>query len=174
MLKKFHKLLDEPLDWKIDGIFKRSYTLYHQNEPLAHFQQESGIFKMDGSIYLHEAKEPLFIFRPKGLFESRVDVESSDIDFEPAKLKPHRWGGGLKIDFLNGNRYSWEKSDFWNSSWALKGENEGIIAVIQANTFGTNRTLTILSDAPHPAELNLLIFAGWAQYIFELQAVGAA
>lgn len=174
MLKKFHKLLHEPLNWKSDGIFKRSYTLYHNDQPLAQIRQESGIFKSDASIYLHEAKEPLFIFQPKGIFHSRVEVESNDIDFQAAKIKPNRWGGGVTINFLNGNIYRWHRTNIWSSEWSLKSADNLEIANLKSNAFGTNRTITILSDAPAPAELNLLIFAGWVQYILELQAAAAA
>ncbi|MFK7801428.1 MAG: hypothetical protein AB8G95_07350 [Anaerolineae bacterium] len=174
MLQKFNKLLHEPLIWKMDGMFKRSYSLFHDEEPLAQFRQESGMFKMDGSIYLHEAKEPLFIFRPKGVFSTRVEVESNDIDFQAAKIKPRKWGGGIDIDFLNGNSYSWQRTNMWNGKWHLKSADGLMIAELRSNALGTSRTITIESDKPHPAELNLLIFGGWAQFIFEMQAAGAA
>lgn len=111
MQKKFSKLLYEPLVWKADGVFKSSYTLYNDEEPLAHFRQESGLFSSDASIYLHDAKEPLFIFRPKGVFNRHIDVESDDIDFEAAKIKPLKWGGGVTVDFLNGNSYIWQRTN---------------------------------------------------------------
>lgn len=58
MQPKFSKLLYEPLVWKSDGLFKSSHTLYHDDQPLAHFRQESGIFKHDASIYLGDATAP--------------------------------------------------------------------------------------------------------------------
>ncbi|MEM7335766.1 MAG: hypothetical protein AAF490_27055 [Chloroflexota bacterium] len=174
MQKKFSRLLYEPLIWRGDGIFKSSYTLYNGEEPIAHFRQESGIFKQDASIYLTGADEPLFILRPKGIFNMRIEAESSEIDFEPAKIKPHTWGGGATVDFLNGNSYVWKKIDFWNYKWLLTTADEFKIAKLELGRWGTTGTITVVSDDPAPAELNLLIFVGWAQYIFELQMAAAA
>ena len=174
MQKKFSKLLNEPLVWKSDGLFKSSYTLYDDEQPIAHFRQESGMFKSDASIYLAEADEPLFIFRPKGVINTRVDVESSDIDFEAAKLKPLKWGGGITITFLNGNEYVWKSANMWGYTWLLKTADGLKIAKLELETWGRYGTITVVSDAPAPAELNLLIFAGWTQYLFEMQAAAAA
>ena len=174
MQKKFSKLLNEPLVWKSDGLFKSSYTLYHNEQPMAHFRQESGIFRSDASIYLAEADEPLFIFRPKGVINTRVDVECSDIDFEAAKLKPLKWGGGITITFLNGNEYVWKSVNIWGHKWMLRSADDLKIAKLELATWGTHGTITVVSDAPSPAELNLLIFAGWTQYLFEMQAAAAA
>jgi hypothetical protein len=167
---KFSKLLNEPLVWKSDGLFKTSQTLYHNDEPIAHFRQEDGILKSDASIYVAGAEEPLFIFRPKGFINTRVDVESDDIDFEVAKLKPLKWGGGITITFLNGNEYLWKSANMWGHTWLLKTADDLKIAKLELETWGRYGTITIVSDAPPPAELNLLIFAGWTQYLFELQA----
>lgn len=174
MRQKFHKLLQEPLIWKSDGLFKQSYTLYHADLPIAHLRQESGIFKSDASIYWHEAKEPVFIFRPKGILNTRIDIECNDLDFAPAKLKPLRWGGGLEVHFLDGNKYIWKHSNFWNNRWVLTSSADNLeIATLQVKTWSSGGTITLLSDAPSPAELNLLLFAGWTQYIFEQQAAAA-
>lgn len=47
------------------------------------------------------------------------------------------------------------------------------IAKLELGTWGGKGTIVIESDAPAPAELNLLIFAGWVQYILEAQAAAA-
>lgn len=65
MQQKFSKLLHEPLVWRSDGLFKASYTLYHDEQPIAHFRQESGIFKSDASIYLADADERCLSFGRK-------------------------------------------------------------------------------------------------------------
>ncbi len=174
MQKKFSKLLYEPLVWRGDGFFTTATTLYYGEEPIAHFRQESGIFKQDASIYLTGAEEPLFILRPKGVFNMRVEAESNEIDFEPAKIKPHTWGGGIKVDFVSGNSYVWKHTDFWNNKWLLTTEDGFKIAKIELGKWGTTGTITVVSDDPPPAELNLLIFAGWAQYIFEMQNTAVA
>ena len=169
---KFSKLLYEPLVWRSDGLFKTSYTLFHNEQPIAYFRQDNGLFKQDASIYLPNHDEPLFVFRPKGIINTRVDVESSDIDFEVAKLKPLKWGGGFKIDFLNGNQYFWKSINVWGHKWKLQTADGIKLARLELSTWGTHGTITVLSDAPSPAELRLLIFAGWAQFIFDAQAAG--
>ncbi len=47
------------------------------------------------------------------------------------------------------------------------------LAKLELSIWGTQGTITVVSDAPAPAELNLLIFVGWAQYLFEAQAAAA-
>ena len=104
----------------------------------------------------------------------RVEAESDEIDFEPAKIKPHTWGGGIKVDFVSGNSYIWKHTDFWNNKWLLTTEDGFKIAKLELGRWGTTGTITVVSDDPPPAELNLLIFAGWAQYIFEMQNTAVA
>ena len=171
MQPKFSKLLHEPLVWKSDGLFKHSCTLYHDEQPIAYFRQEGGLFKQDASIYLHDADEPLFTFRPKGVINTRVDVESTDIDFEAAKLKPFKWGGGITITFLNGSQYVWRAVDIWGNNWTLKSVDGIKIAKLTLDLWRTQGTITIVSDMPSPAELSLMVFAGWTQYLYEMQAV---
>jgi hypothetical protein len=55
-------------------------------------------------------------------------------------------------------------------TWLLQTADDLKIAKLELETWGRYGTITIVSDAPPPAELNLLIFAGWTQYLFELQA----
>ncbi len=174
MQKKFSKLLNEQLIWKKDGIFKAAYTLYHGELPIAHFRQESGLLKSDVSIYLAGAEEPLFIFRPKGIINSKLEVESDDIDFIPAKLKLLPWNKGLSVQFANGNSYIWKSFDFWGQKWRLTTADGRKIAKLKLNKWGSTGTITVDSDDPSPAELNLLIFAGWAQYMLLMQAAAAA
>ncbi len=174
MNKKFSNLLHEPLIWRSDGVFKSSYTMYHNEVPIAHLRQESGVFKQDASIYLAGTDEPLFIFRPKGIMKPHVEVESDDIDFEPAKLKPLKWGGGIDIYFLNGNQYQWKSVNVWGHKWMLTTADGMKIAKLALAKWGTHGTITAVSDDPSPAELNLLIFVGWTQFLFEMQAAAAA
>lgn len=172
MQPKFKKLLHEPLVWKSDGFFKHSYTLYHAEKPLAHWRQESGMFNNDASIYWHDADQPAFILRPKGILHPTIEIDSSDVDFEAAKIKPYGLGNGLAIEFANGNQYSWRSVNLSGSKWILT-KTEGIeIAKLKTGGLGSESTLTIVSDAPAPAELSLLIFVGWTQYIYIIQLAG--
>ncbi len=174
MQKKFSKLLYEPLVWKGDGLFKSSYTLYHEEQPIAHFRQESGLLKSDASIYLAGEEAPLFIFRPKGTFKQTFEVECEDIDFVPAKFKLLSWNKGIEVNFVNGNRYVWKSVDTWGHKWMLTSADGQKIAKLQLSKWASTGTITVVSDQPAPAELNLLIFVGWTQYLLLLQAAGAA
>ena len=173
-MKKFNQLLHESLEWKQDGLWGRAYTLTHRDTPLAQIKQDHGIFKQDASIYVPDEVGALYIFRPKGILNRTIEVESGDIDFVPAKLTPHRWGGGLTAKFSSGNQYKWRKTNVWGRTWQLTTAEGRLIATQNLGTWANKGTITLLSDAAAPAELTQLIFAGWAQMIFELQAAAAA
>ena len=101
-----------------------------------------------------------------------INIDSSDVDFEAAKIKPYRLGNGVAIEFANGNQYSWRSVNLSGSKWILT-KTEGIdIAKLKIGGLGSESTLTIVSDAPAPAELSLLIFVGWTQYIYIIQSAG--
>ena len=172
-MKKFSQLLHEPLQWKHDGMLSRSMTLRHRDSVIAQWKQDHGALKSDVSIYVPDSTEPLFVFRPKGVFNRKIEVESSDPAFEPAKLQPHKWGGGLDAHFANGNRYIWRKTSMWGRQWRLTTADGIKIAKIELGKWSNNGTITIVSDAPAPTELALLIFAGWSAMILELQAASA-
>ena len=168
-MKKFANLLHEKIEWKQDGFWAQSYTLYHHDTPLAMLKQDQGIFSMDGSIYLPDETKPRYQFRPKGFLKRHLEVDTNDFEYAPAKLTPHRWGGGLKARFTSGNAYEWQRTDFWGRQWTLTDHNDQQMATLTVGSLGQKGTLTILSDAPPPAELAQLIFAGWYQLIVELQ-----
>jgi len=172
-MKKFNQLLHEPLTWKNDDIWGRTYTLRHGDTVLAHLEQDQGLFKSDASIYVPDEEKALYIFRPKGILNRRLEVESSDIDFVPAKLIPHTWSDGVTIHFSSGNQYEWNKTDFWGRTWQLTTAEGVTIATQKLGTWSNKGIFTILSDAPAPAELTQLIFAGWVEMILELQAAAA-
>lgn len=174
MLKKFNQLLHEPLVWKNDGILKRSVTLYHNEQPVAQFRQDHGLLNMTASIYLTGDEVPLFVFRPKGVFKQTLEVECHHVDFAPAKFKLLPWNKGVSITFANGDEYIWKSVNMWGKKWLLTSADGIKVAKLELGRWGSTGTITIVSDHPSPAEMNLLIFTGWVQYLFLMQQAAAA
>ena len=83
-------------------------------------------------------------------------------------------GRGYHYHLYEWQRICLEIGQYLGHKWMLRSADGIKIAKLELATWGTHGTITVVSDAPSPAELNLLIFAGWTQYLFEMQAAAAA
>ena len=173
-MKNFGLFLNEQLTWKHDGTFKRSWTLQSGNLELATLKMDHGAFRSDMSIYFPENPTAQYVFRNRGFMKVRVEYDTQDVQLDGAKVKARSWGGGVTIDFVNGNRYEWKKSGSMGREWALTDANGFELAVIKNNNWNFSGILTIRSDEAPPSELTFVVFVGIYRKIVEMQQAAAA
>lgn len=171
-MKKLIQLTNIPLEWKGDGIFKTAWTVYHDEKPIVHFRQDRGVFKADIAVYVAGEEEPLFVFVPKGVIRSSVEVESADIEYDQLATMKHRWMGGCHIHTLAHHDYEWKHKDFLGKKWEMVAvsDPETPLAQIESATLSFKGTLTLLTDKIEPHEFAIATLGGLAMLILQAQA----
>lgn len=171
MLKLDQFLYDE-LTWQADGVFKRSYSLYHGDERLLQLRQDHGLFRSGASLYAG-AEEPVFTFVPQGFWHKEVVVDSAEFAPDPPASVKFLVGGGCVIKLADGATYEWRKRNFWGREWLLYSADRIEIATLTRKTWSTGGTVTIVANVAKGAELTLLVALGWYAMILQMQQAAA-